>query len=210
MGQDQLKHHFLFFLLLRLRLYHQIHKNSQAHLKLSKRFSQGIPVWALLGAFSVLLLLVGRAVLGKLWKLSSVPQPPLQLFSEEAAQCCVKEPWVQLKSVAVMMWAAIQNSVGRATDIPDTGEWTSGELFIAQDGLQQLAWYGTNSLEIRVVTLVINCDSSRKTSPSTSQTMIKVCQPRFPPYGNYSPTALLRTKWCQPELQQVINFGCKK
>lgn len=121
-GSGSIKTPFSFLLFAKTEIITPDSQKLKSHLQLSKRFSQGIPVWALLGAFSVLLLLVGRAVLGKLWKLSSVPQPPLQLFSVEAAQCCVKGPWVLLKSVAVMIWAAIQNSVGRATDIPDSGE----------------------------------------------------------------------------------------
>lgn len=86
--------------------------------------------------------------------------------------------------------AAIQNS-----DTPQTqNKLTPGELFIAQDGLNQLAWCGTNSLEIRVVTWVINCDPSRKTSPSNFQTMIKVCQPHFPSIWQLQPNSTSQNK----------------
>lgn len=112
MGQDQVKGDFLFFLLLTLRLQHQI-----AKLTSTPEFGQwttteqkvltGHPslgtAWGFLcpsspswqSCFGVR---AGRKQ-GGFWKLSSVPQPRLQLLS-------VKRSWVPLKSVAVMMWAA--------------------------------------------------------------------------------------------------------
>lgn len=93
-------------------------------------------MWASLGAFSTLLLLVAKAVsqwgkagnqraFGSPAQLLSHPHSVSMLFLVKAVQSCVKRPWVALKITGLndvnSLLAAIQNSAGMATLTPDTG-----------------------------------------------------------------------------------------
>lgn len=134
MGQDQVKGDFLFFLLLRQRLQHQIAKLTSTpefgqwtiteqkvlsgHPSLGTAWSflcPSSPCWQ--SCFGVG---AGRKQ-GGFWKLSSVPQPPLQLFSVLCEDTLGTTKICGCGDVGSLP-TAIQNSVGMETHTPDTAE----------------------------------------------------------------------------------------